>query len=284
MVVLIAYRRAALPQAHEDSRELLRFCADYKNHSNSIEHRIKQEIFLRAGSDLKALKWELTRFRVSSQQAKTWYGRWSEEGWRKAGLGLPEPTKLRQKVFGGLYDFLAFQSSVVHKLWWDSTEFEWDAGNLWQAYKLHFSRSVEEVEQAAHKACVRDYEIQSHEGQDEDESSSQNREDECNTVNPHGFIRDANLLDHEQQLSTLKSDINKIQKTLDKWDKKIGRILTEYRHDMGRQLTGPEMEARWRAWVYSMEEQELERKRASGELPEEEMSGAETTTTITWAY
>ena len=99
-----------------------------------------------------------------------------------------------------------------------------------------------------------------------------------------GGLSRAYLLDHEQQLSTLKSDINKIQKTLDKWDKKIGRVLTEYRNDMGRQLTGPEMEARWRAWVYSMEEQELERKRASGELPEEEMSGAETTTTITWAY
>ncbi|KAF7187955.1 hypothetical protein HII31_10855 [Pseudocercospora fuligena] len=276
--------RAVLPQAYEDSRELLRFCADYNNHSASIEHRIKQDIFLRAGSDLKALRWELTRFRVSSQQSKTWYGRWSEEGWRKAGLGLPEPTKLRQKVFDGLYDFLTFQSSVVHKLWWDSTEFEWDAGNLWQAYKLHFSRSVEEVEKAAHEACVRDYEIHSQEGQDEDDSSSQNREDECDTVNPHGFIRDANLLDHEQQLATLKSDINKIQKTLDKWDKKIGRILTEYRNDMGRQLTGPEMEARWRAWVYSIEEQELERKRENGELSEEEMSGVETTQTIRWAY
>ncbi|KXS94161.1 hypothetical protein AC578_7672 [Pseudocercospora eumusae] len=276
--------RAVLPQAYKDSRELLRFCSDFKNHSASIEHRIKQDLFLRAGSDLRALKWDLTRFYVSSQQAKTWYGRWSEEGWRKAGLGLPDAAELRQNFFDGIYDFLQLQSSVVHKLWWDSTEFEADAGNLWQAYKLHFSKSVEEVEKAAHGACLRDYELRSPKGQDEDVSNSQDQQHDCDTVNPHGFIRDADLLNHEATLFNLMFDIKNIQLSLEKWDKTIKRILIDYRNEMGRQLTGPDIEARWRAWVYSREEQELERKRKNGELPDEETPGAETTTTITWPY
>ncbi|EME77307.1 uncharacterized protein MYCFIDRAFT_83253 [Pseudocercospora fijiensis CIRAD86] len=269
--------RAVLPQAYTDSRELLRFCADFRNHSASIEHRIKQDVFLRASSDLKALRWDLTRYLVSSQQAKTWYGRWSEEGWRKAGLGLPAQEELRQNIFDGIYEFLKLQSNVVNELWWASVDVEWDAALLWQAYKLNFTRSVEEVESAAHEACVRDYEIKPQDGRDQD------AQDECDTINPHGFLRDADLLKHERQLDDLKSDAHDVRMSLEKWQRKIPQILTEYRQGMGRSLTTPELEARWRAWVSSMEEQELERKRNSGELPAQTVPAADTTTTITWA-